>query len=115
MVKFYLFCFCLLLISKNYAQDSLKNESRKKISAIEIRQQKNQMIKSDKIESLEIYTNDFFSKNPSPSLFESLQNINGIRPQIQCNICNESVSRNHFKRHEKTQKHILNLAEVKTI
>jgi outer membrane receptor for ferrienterochelin and colicins len=88
MVKFYLFCFCLLLISKNYAQDSLKNESRKKISAIEIRQQKNQMIKSDKIESLEIYTNDFFSKNPSPSLFESLQNINGIRPQIQCNICN---------------------------
>ena len=31
---------------------------------------------------------DFFKANPTPSIFESLQTINGVRPQINCNICN---------------------------
>lgn len=37
---------------------------------------------------IEVYTDRFFKKNPTSSLFESLQNINGVRPQINCNICN---------------------------
>lgn len=37
---------------------------------------------------VEIYSAKFLQKNPSPSLFESLQNINGVRPQLNCNICN---------------------------
>ena len=85
---FFLSFFIFIVGNTLNSQDSTKNESRKKINAVEIRHQKNQMLKSDKIESLEIYTNDFFLKNPNTSLFESLQNINGIRPQIQCNICN---------------------------
>src|SRR5690606_37940377 len=27
-------------------------------------------------------------KNPTPNIFEALQNINGVRPQINCNVCN---------------------------
>lgn len=45
----------------------------------------------NRLESLipvEVYNPTFFKKNPSPSLFESLQNINGIRPQLNCAICN---------------------------
>ena len=38
--------------------------------------------------AVEVYTKQFFKKNPSPSIFESIQNINGIRPQINCNVCN---------------------------
>ena len=30
----------------------------------------------------------FFRKNPTPSIFDALQNINGVRPQLNCNICN---------------------------
>src|SRR5690606_37573968 len=30
----------------------------------------------------------FFKRNPAPSLFDGLQNINGVRPQLNCNICN---------------------------
>jgi outer membrane receptor for ferrienterochelin and colicins len=35
-----------------------------------------------------VYSKTFFKKNPTPSVFESLQNVNGIRPQLNCNICN---------------------------
>lgn len=38
--------------------------------------------------AVEVYTPAFFKKNPSPSIFESLQNINGVRPQINCSVCN---------------------------
>ena len=37
---------------------------------------------------VEIYTAKFFQKNPTPSIFDALQNVNGVRPQLNCNICN---------------------------
>ncbi len=37
---------------------------------------------------VEIYTSQFFKANPTPSLFDALQNINGVRPQLNCNVCN---------------------------
>jgi len=37
---------------------------------------------------IEVYKTAFFRANPTPSLFESLQNVNGVRPQINCNVCN---------------------------
>lgn len=37
---------------------------------------------------VEVYKADFFRANPAPSIFESLQQINGVRPQINCNVCN---------------------------
>ena len=38
--------------------------------------------------SVEVYSNTFFKKNPTPSIFESMQNVNGVRPQLNCNVCN---------------------------
>jgi len=38
--------------------------------------------------AVEMYTPQFFKKNPAPSIFESLQNVNGVRPQLNCNVCN---------------------------
>lgn len=37
---------------------------------------------------VEVYSGNFFKANPTPSIFESLQNVNGVRPQVNCNICN---------------------------
>lgn len=37
---------------------------------------------------VEVYSPAFFKKNPSPSIFESLQMVNGIQPQLNCNVCN---------------------------
>ncbi len=37
---------------------------------------------------VEVYSAKFFEKNPTPNLFEAIQNINGVRPQLNCNVCN---------------------------
>jgi len=44
--------------------------------------------KSNSPVPVEVYSETFFKKNPSPSIFESLQNVNGVRPQLNCNVCN---------------------------
>ncbi|MGB3801368.1 MAG: TonB-dependent receptor [Lewinella sp.] len=38
--------------------------------------------------SVEVYGSEFFRANPTPSVFESLQTVNGVRPQLNCNVCN---------------------------
>ena len=37
---------------------------------------------------VEIYTPQFFLKNPTSSVYDALQMVNGVRPQLNCNICN---------------------------
>lgn len=44
--------------------------------------------RSESPSPIEVYSAKFFLKNPSPNLFESLTNVNGVRPQLQCSVCN---------------------------
>lgn len=37
---------------------------------------------------VEVYNPNFFKKNPTPNMFEALANVNGVRPQVNCNVCN---------------------------
>lgn len=37
---------------------------------------------------VEVYTPTFLKKNPTANIFEALQNVNGVRPQLNCNVCN---------------------------
>jgi outer membrane receptor for ferrienterochelin and colicins len=37
---------------------------------------------------VEVYKPVFFKKNPTANIFEALQNVNGVRPQLNCNVCN---------------------------
>ncbi len=37
---------------------------------------------------VEVYSPTFFRKNPTPNIYDALQNVNGVRPQLNCNICN---------------------------
>ena len=37
---------------------------------------------------VEVYKPIFFKKNPTANIFEALQNVNGVRPQLNCNVCN---------------------------
>jgi outer membrane receptor for ferrienterochelin and colicins len=37
---------------------------------------------------VEVYTPQFFKRNPTPNIFEALQQVNGVRPQLNCNVCN---------------------------
>lgn len=46
------------------------------------------VLRSESPVSVEVYTKSFFTKNPTPNLYEAVQNINGVRPQLNCNVCN---------------------------
>jgi outer membrane receptor for ferrienterochelin and colicins len=37
---------------------------------------------------VEVYSPALFLKNPTPSIFESLGMVNGVQPQLNCNVCN---------------------------
>jgi outer membrane receptor for ferrienterochelin and colicins len=37
---------------------------------------------------VEVYTPQFFKRNPTPTIFDALQQVNGVRPQLNCNVCN---------------------------
>lgn len=37
---------------------------------------------------IKVYKPTYFLKNPTPVLFEALQIVNGVRPQINCSVCN---------------------------
>lgn len=37
---------------------------------------------------VEVYTPALFKKNPTATLFEALNMVSGIQPQINCNVCN---------------------------
>ena len=47
-----------------------------------------EVYKTDSPVAVEVYSQEFFKSNPTPSIFESLQQINGVRPQLNCNVCN---------------------------
>ncbi|MDO4225691.1 MAG: TonB-dependent receptor, partial [Bergeyella zoohelcum] len=46
------------------------------------------VMKADSPVPVEIYSGTFFKKNPTPSMFDAMQTINGVRPQLNCAVCN---------------------------
>jgi len=46
------------------------------------------VLRSESLVPVEVYTPTFFKKNPSPNIFEALQNVNGVKPQVNCSVCN---------------------------
>ena len=37
---------------------------------------------------VEVYSSSFFKLNPAPTLYDAMQHVNGVRPQLNCNVCN---------------------------
>ncbi len=46
------------------------------------------ILKRESAVPIEVYGPAFFEANPNSSVFESLQSVNGVRPQLNCNVCN---------------------------
>lgn len=82
--------FITILIS-NFAftqvKDSLKTKD-KGIDEIVVTGTLKPVLRSETPVPVEVYTGIFLKKNPTPNIFEALQNVNGVRPQLNCNICN---------------------------
>ncbi len=46
------------------------------------------VLRSESLVPVEVYTPTFLKKNPTPNIFEALQNVNGVKPQVNCSVCN---------------------------
>jgi len=44
--------------------------------------------KLNSVVPVDVYTERFFKTNPTNSVFEGLSQVNGVRPQVNCNVCN---------------------------
>jgi outer membrane receptor for ferrienterochelin and colicins len=47
-----------------------------------------EVTKMDSPIPIEVYAPSFFTKNPTANIFEALSLVNGVQPQINCNVCN---------------------------
>ena len=72
---------------ENIVQNFSLNESNS-LEEIVISGTLKPVTKSNSPVPVEVYSKTFFKKNPTPSIFESMQNVNGVRPQLNCNVCN---------------------------
>ncbi len=61
---------------------------RKELDAVVVTGTMRAVRKLESPVAVEVYTPQFLKKNPTPSIFESLQNVNGVRPQLNCSVCN---------------------------
>lgn len=68
--------------------DFILKESVSELQEVVISGTMKEVSRMDSPVPVEVYTSQFFKANPTPSLFESLQNVNGVRPQLNCNVCN---------------------------
>jgi outer membrane receptor for ferrienterochelin and colicins len=60
----------------------------KTLSEVVISGTMSEVEKSDSPIPVEVFTPKFFKRNPVASLFESVGMMNGVKPQLNCNVCN---------------------------
>ncbi|MCB0852649.1 MAG: carboxypeptidase-like regulatory domain-containing protein [Bacteroidetes bacterium] len=68
--------------------DFVLQESNYSMNEVVISGTMKEVNKLDSPVPVEVYSAEFFEANPTPSIFESMQNVNGVRPQLNCNVCN---------------------------
>lgn len=66
----------------------LERENNSSLDEIVVTGTMKEMRRSDSPIPVEIVTAKMFKKNPTPSLFEAVGILNGVQPQLNCNVCN---------------------------
>ena len=63
-------------------------ENKFEIDEVVISGTMQEMSKLQSAVPVEVYSPKFFRANPAPSVFEGMAQVNGVRPQLNCNVCN---------------------------
>jgi len=74
--------------AENIALDIELTQTQSYLNEVVVSGTLKQVRRSESPVPVEVYTPAFFKKNPTPSIFDALQNVNGVRPQLNCNVCN---------------------------
>ena len=67
---------------------SAQKDSAKAIEEVVVTGSMKSVRRSESVVPVELVGYKYFQKNPTPSLFEAVGMINGVQPQINCNVCN---------------------------
>lgn len=88
--KIFLFFWFLFSFSgfSQVEQDTLTNDMDDTLEEIVISGTMKPVLRSESLVPVEVYTPTFFKKNPTANVFEALQIVNGVRPQVNCSVCN---------------------------
>lgn len=73
------------VFSQEQINDSIKKEEE--LNEVVLTGTMKAVSRKDSPVPVEVYSSKYFKTNPNPSLFESIGMINGIQPQINCNVC----------------------------
>jgi outer membrane receptor for ferrienterochelin and colicins len=75
-------------IDKNVARDFTLKSGAHALDEVVVTGTMKEVSKLDSPVPVDIITSKFIYKNPVPSIFEGLSYVNGVRPQLNCNVCN---------------------------
>ncbi|RZJ49009.1 MAG: TonB-dependent receptor [Chryseobacterium sp.] len=80
-------------LNQSKKTDSVKIQSKREIKTrdiddVVITGTIKPMSKSKSPVAVEIYSQKFFQKNPTPNVFEAIAMVNGVKPQLNCSVCN---------------------------
>ena len=94
-MKYYFILLSFVFFNASFAQ---KTEPKKTNDTINNNQNElNEVVVSGTLKAVkrlesavpvEVYSPVFLKKNPTASIYEALQNVNGVRPQLNCGVCN---------------------------
>lgn len=69
-------------------QNEILLEAQAQLTEVIITGNSNPVKRGNSAIPVEMYTPSFFLRNPTPSLFDAMSMVNGVRPQLNCNVCN---------------------------
>ena len=89
--------FSILAFEKSFSQNTRPSKENDTIKKNQNENLLNEVVVSGTLKAVkrlesavpvEVYSPVFFKKNPTASIYDALQNVNGVRPQLNCGICN---------------------------
>ncbi|WAC10186.1 TonB-dependent receptor [Dyadobacter pollutisoli] len=75
-------------IEQNVTKDFVMKSGANSLDEVVVTGTMKEVSKLDSPVPVDIITAKFIYKNPVPSIFEGLSYVNGVRPQLNCNVCN---------------------------
>lgn len=88
LIGFEIYVEHLVLNKESISLEIVLKESDNQLDAVVVSGTLKPISKSESPVPVEVYSKEFFDKNPVTSIFEAMSNVNGVRPQLNCNVCN---------------------------
>jgi outer membrane receptor for ferrienterochelin and colicins len=91
------FLVLLFVFNVSFSQITVSKTEKDSLAKKNIENELNEVVVSGTLKAVkrlesavpvEVYSPIFFKKNPTASIYEALQNVNGVRPQLNCGVCN---------------------------